>query len=52
MKTFEVSPEMLVQYARMTKNEILLHLGMLMFATEGRLERNIAQMCRVLDKTE
>ena len=52
MKTVEVNPEMLSQYARMTKNEILLHLGILMFATESKLERNIGQMCRVLDKTE
>jgi hypothetical protein len=52
MNTIKTTPDLLKQYAGMTKNEILLHMALRSLAAEGKLKRNVLAMCRVLSKTE
>ena len=40
-RTTQVTPELLAQYAKMTKSEILLHLAIKARAVNGKIKRNI-----------
>lgn len=52
MKKIEVSPDLLEQYAQLTKNEILLHMAIKAIAEEGKVFRNIAKTSQLLGKTK
>lgn len=52
MNEIKITPEILQQYALMTKNEILLHLALRTLASDGKMKRNVRQMCKMLEKTE
>jgi hypothetical protein len=51
MKAIEVSPELILQYVTMDKNEVTLHLAIKALAEDGRkLKRNMYRMCQILGK--
>lgn len=52
MKRIEVNPELVLQYAKLTKNEVLLHMAIKAIAEDGKVERNIAKMSQLLGKTK
>jgi hypothetical protein len=53
MRSFEVSPELLQQYAQLTQNEMLLHLAIKAMSEDGGPAfRNLAQICQQLGKTK
>jgi hypothetical protein len=51
MKNIEVTPEMILQYTTMDKNEVTLHMAIKALAEDGRkLKRNMYRMARILGK--
>ena len=50
MKKITITPDLLQQYALMTKNEILLHMAIKSLADDGRIKRNLNQIGKLLSK--
>ncbi len=50
METIEVNPELLLQYTRMNKNAVILHMAMKAVAPDGKLERNIKTFSKLIHR--
>jgi hypothetical protein len=48
MRNIEVTPEMILRYAKLNRNEIVLHLAIRSMAEDGKLKRNLYDLCRML----
>lgn len=50
MNEIRITPDLLVQYGSLTKNELLLHMAIKSLAAEGKLLRNLNQIGRTISK--
>ncbi|MCH8292786.1 hypothetical protein IH992_16980 [Candidatus Poribacteria bacterium] len=48
---FEMTPSLLMQYAQMTKNEVFLHMAIKALAEDGKILRNVNQICQLFSKS-
>jgi hypothetical protein len=50
MTPITINPEMILHYAPLNRNDIILHLALLSLAEDGKLRRNLSKMSRLLGK--
>jgi hypothetical protein len=50
MKAIEVSPELVLRYAKLNRNEVVLHMAIRSLGEDGKLKRNIYRLAQILGK--
>jgi hypothetical protein len=50
MNPIKINPDLILHYAPLNRNDIILHLALLSLAEEGKLKRNLSKMSRLLNK--